>query len=421
MKKSNIFKLLLLMLLFVPVTILAGSSNDDATELPIPDFKQEYTNNYSEIYTCDYRINLSSESVFFGTFDFSINFSKAGNGARIIVNQVSDFSDLTDLDVSQVKAVNAIKSISYNNGYSCPRLMAFLKEEEDTQTGKLIEIFEVKDYDSTEYNKYKSGGGVTNKYYVLNNYKKSSYNCNYNKDDCNSQQYCKYALVDSGHKEYKCVEVKYGEKQTPPENTTRTEVCSGYVESIFKQTLEYSFSASGALQVSLGSGNFSFSGSTNFVDKQGQLYDLWKNGKCCSNNKLGINYNTDSTELSCDNSSSAWNYDNPNDYNEDKDKYNPGEDVSGCEVVPEEVRKWIKISLNFIKYIALILVIVLGTIDFIKAAGSGEPDAMKKAGQSFIKRVIAVIILFLLPMIIDLILHLINLYGSTDDCFDVLK
>ena len=102
------------------------------------------------------------------------------------------------------------------------------------------------------------------------------------------------------------------------------------------------------------------------------------------------------------------------------DKYNPGEDVSGCEVVPKEVRKWIRISLNFIKYIALILVIVLGTIDFIKAAGSGEPDAMKKAGQTFIKRVIAVIILFLLPMIVELILHLINLYGATDDCFNVL-
>ena len=107
--------------------------------------------------------------------------------------------------------------------------------------------------------------------------------------------------------------------------------------------------------------------------------------------------------------------------NSNDDNYNPGEDVYGCEVVPEEVHKWIRISLNFIKYIALVLVIVLGTIDFIKAAGSGEPDAMKKAGQTFIKRVIAVIILFLLPMIVELILHLINLYGTTNDCFGVLK
>ena len=107
--------------------------------------------------------------------------------------------------------------------------------------------------------------------------------------------------------------------------------------------------------------------------------------------------------------------------NGSNDNYDEGEDVYGCDVVPEEIRKWIGISLNFIKYIALILVIVLGTIDFIKAAGSGEPDAMKKAGQTFMKRVIAVIILFLLPMIVDLILNLINLYCSTDDCFNVLS
>ena len=418
---KKISKLLLLMFLFIPITILAGGSGDDSTELPIPDFKQEYTNNYSEIYTCDYRINLSSESVFFGTFDFSINLSKAGNEAKIVVNQVSKISDLTDLDVSQIKAANAIKPVSYNNGYACPHLMVFLREEEDPKTGKLIEIFEVKNYDSDEYNKYKTGNGVTNKYYVLNNYKKASYNCNYSKNDCDSQQYCKYGLVDSGHREYRCMEVKYGEQEIPSDNTMRTETCSGYVESIFKQTVEYSFSVSGELKVSLGSGNFTFTGSTNFVDKQGQLYELWKNGKCCSNDKLGINYNTDSTELSCDNSPSAWNYKDQNDYNDDDNKYNPGKDAYGCEIVPDEVQKWIRISLNFVKYVALVLVVVLGTIDFIKAAGSGEPDAMKKAGQSFMKRVVAVIILFLLPMLVDLILHLINLYGSTDDCFGVLK
>lgn len=94
-----------------------------------------------------------------------------------------------------------------------------------------------------------------------------------------------------------------------------------------------------------------------------------------------------------------------------------GTEVTGCEVVPEVVRKWINISLNVVKYMALVLVIVLGVLDFIKAAGAGEPDSMKKAGQSFIKRLVAVIILFLLPMIIELILNLINLYGANQNCF----
>ena len=103
--------------------------------------------------------------------------------------------------------------------------------------------------------------------------------------------------------------------------------------------------------------------------------------------------------------------------NGDTPNYTPGEEQYGCDVIPDVVKKWINISANFVKYVALVLVIVLGTIDFIKAAGSGEPDAVKKAGQSFLKRVIAVIILFILPMLIELILDLINLYGSNNDCF----
>ncbi|MBE6152094.1 MAG: hypothetical protein E7165_02120 [Firmicutes bacterium] len=90
---------------------------------------------------------------------------------------------------------------------------------------------------------------------------------------------------------------------------------------------------------------------------------------------------------------------------------NPGDKVYGCEVIPKEIREWIISTLNLIKYLCLALVIVLGTLDFIKAAASGEADAMKKSGQSFLKRIIAVAILFLLPVLIELILNLIDIYG----------
>ena len=139
---------------------------------------------------------------------------------------------------------------------------------------------------------------------------------------------------------------------------------------------------------------------------------------CVSNSNFHIQENGSSYTLTSDLKSD--NVNNKSDSGTDDD-YNQGEEVYGCDVVPEEFQKWISISLNFVKYVALVLVVVLGTIDFIKAAGSGEPDAMKKAGQTFIKRVVAVIILFLLPMIVELILYLINLYGTTNDCFGVLK
>ncbi len=92
----------------------------------------------------------------------------------------------------------------------------------------------------------------------------------------------------------------------------------------------------------------------------------------------------------------------------------------GCEVIPEVVRKWINNILNFVRYVALALVIALGALDFMKAAGSGEGDAMKKAGQSFMKRMIAVVILFLLPVIVDFILNMINIYGVDTNNIDCL-
>lgn len=167
--------------------------------------------------------------------------------------------------------------------------------------------------------------------------------------------------------------------------------------------------------------------------------DIWKDNKCvdikniyasCYDGSRGgpavCNIVKENPYTGTGSSSSSTTIDNDastggNKDNVPDDNYNPGTEVTGCDVVPKEIRNWIRIALNFVKYIALVLVIVLGTIDFIKAAGSGEPDAMKKAGQTFIKRVVAVIILFLLPMIVELILNLINLYGSTNDCFGVLK
>jgi len=93
-----------------------------------------------------------------------------------------------------------------------------------------------------------------------------------------------------------------------------------------------------------------------------------------------------------------------------------GNELYGCEVIPDSIRTWINDTLNLVKYIALALVIVLGILDFLKAAGSGEAEAMKKSGTSFLKRIIAVIILFLLPLIVDLILNLIEIAGADSTC-----
>lgn len=77
--------------------------------------------------------------------------------------------------------------------------------------------------------------------------------------------------------------------------------------------------------------------------------------------------------------------------------------------------------LKWMKYIAPVLVIILSMIDFIKALASQDNDAMKKAQQKFVKRLVSAVILFLLPLIIDYVLRLFNLVDTKCDITNIFK
>lgn len=62
-----------------------------------------------------------------------------------------------------------------------------------------------------------------------------------------------------------------------------------------------------------------------------------------------------------------------------------------------------------------ILVLVMGTIDFVKAVGSNDSDAIKKNSVNFIKRVIALCVLMYLPLLIRIIFTWFGLEDSL--CF----
>jgi hypothetical protein len=72
--------------------------------------------------------------------------------------------------------------------------------------------------------------------------------------------------------------------------------------------------------------------------------------------------------------------------------------------------------LKFIQYLGPVLVGVFTVIDFIKAALSGEQDDMKKASRNFSKRIIAAILLFFIPTIVNLIFELLGLTAPSA-CF----
>lgn len=73
---------------------------------------------------------------------------------------------------------------------------------------------------------------------------------------------------------------------------------------------------------------------------------------------------------------------------------------------------WLQWILDIIKYVAIAALLILSTFDFIKAIISNDKDALKKAGTTAAKRFIFVVILFFLPIIIDLIMRLFGAYGT---------
>lgn len=72
-----------------------------------------------------------------------------------------------------------------------------------------------------------------------------------------------------------------------------------------------------------------------------------------------------------------------------------------------------------------ILLIVFGTIDFAKATLSYDESAIKKAGKSFAKRLIAAVILFLLPLLVGVIMNIgvaAGIFEETPiECFTTTK
>ena len=76
---------------------------------------------------------------------------------------------------------------------------------------------------------------------------------------------------------------------------------------------------------------------------------------------------------------------------------------------PPSLAYLINSVLKYVRVIVPILIIVLGSLDFAKAATAGKADEMKKAQITFVKRLIAGIIIFFVPVIVNLIMWLADI------------
>lgn len=89
-------------------------------------------------------------------------------------------------------------------------------------------------------------------------------------------------------------------------------------------------------------------------------------------------------------------------------------DLLGC-IIDEGTQSIIDWIMNLVRIGGVILLVVLGMLDFVKAAASGEQEEMKKSKSKFVKRLIACVVLFFIPIIVDILVGLVNL-GSGENC-----
>ena len=81
---------------------------------------------------------------------------------------------------------------------------------------------------------------------------------------------------------------------------------------------------------------------------------------------------------------------------------------------PQDTAYWLQWILSAMRYIGIIALLVLSTIDFINALVNDDKDALKKAGSKSLKRFIYCVILFFIPIIVELLMNFVGAYGTCD-------
>ena len=84
--------------------------------------------------------------------------------------------------------------------------------------------------------------------------------------------------------------------------------------------------------------------------------------------------------------------------------------------VSDKLINWIANIIRWVRYLAPVLVIILGILDFIKAIASQSEDEMKKVQKRFVIRLIVAALFFLIPFILEFALKAFNLLSEDPYC-----
>lgn len=166
-------------------------------------------------------------------------------------------------------------------------------------------------------------------------------------------------------------------------------------------------------------------GGSNLVKIEGiHLQKIFEGDTCLEGNQIYHYYDnnqniyvitTDKNEAS--ENATGGRYDNADEPGANDNPYTDG-DINvtlnikyDCDIFSDDMKDWLIQLLDMIKIVGLVLAAILSMVDFLKGVGTGSADTMKKVWKSVGNRLIAVILLFLLPVLIEFIFGLVTIEG----------
>lgn len=96
--------------------------------------------------------------------------------------------------------------------------------------------------------------------------------------------------------------------------------------------------------------------------------------------------------------------------------------LQGKYKVPAKLPELTAFGIRILEVAVPVILVILGSIDLIKAISSGKEDDMKKAQNTLIKRIVAALIVFFIFVIVKLIVRIVAGTGAEGiigcvDCF----
>ena len=86
----------------------------------------------------------------------------------------------------------------------------------------------------------------------------------------------------------------------------------------------------------------------------------------------------------------------------------------GCEIVEGgELKELLQTILDYIRIAGIALAVILQIADYVKAIFGSNDDGMTKANKRFVTRLITIGLLFLIPSVLNFVLSLFEISGSS--------